>query len=413
MTTGIQKFTVFALAILVSWIAGASVPPTWSINRVTLDVLTDDDGRLYYLSEGSPAYFEAVSHRAGAARCRGARRLRRIAGGYRGVRLGGGVGRRADADRLLPARRATSLGLVVAAAGRGGGDAVLAHPRAGHLAGRRHRLGRAAARQVRHHRRGDDPVTGIDELGRGAAALPLAAWRPDGRLVAHRSRAGVRRVHDREVRARPEERQAGGLVARHRLLPGRNGKHRGGRHHRQAHRRQGARQPRGAGLHRRLDRLADRLAARLQRVAGLRPGVHLRLRGQLPRHRGRPHRLLLPERAVLLLRHLRRAGDVSAERREAALPRQAPRARPWRALARRAVWTPTGPTPLSAKRAAGQPRARGLFAPHVLEFFLPLGLLIGVAVGTFVVSGSPNVQWAFGAALLLACGHRPGPGHVS
>ena len=60
MTTGIQKFTVFALAILVSWIAGASVPPTWSINRVTLDVLTDDDGRLYYLSEGSPAYFEAV-----------------------------------------------------------------------------------------------------------------------------------------------------------------------------------------------------------------------------------------------------------------------------------------------------------------------------------------------------------------
>ena len=60
MTTGIRKFTVFALAILVSWIAGASVPPAWTVNRVTLDVLTDGDGRLYYLSEGSPAYFDAV-----------------------------------------------------------------------------------------------------------------------------------------------------------------------------------------------------------------------------------------------------------------------------------------------------------------------------------------------------------------
>ena len=43
MTAGIQKFIVFALAILVSWIAGATVPPTWSVNRVTLDVLTDGD----------------------------------------------------------------------------------------------------------------------------------------------------------------------------------------------------------------------------------------------------------------------------------------------------------------------------------------------------------------------------------
>ena len=60
MTTGIQKFTVFALAILVSWIAGATIPPTWTVNRVTLDVLTSGDGRLYYLSEGSPVYFDPV-----------------------------------------------------------------------------------------------------------------------------------------------------------------------------------------------------------------------------------------------------------------------------------------------------------------------------------------------------------------
>ena len=44
------------------------------------------------------------------------------------------------------------------------------------------------------------------------------------------------------------------------------------------------------------------------------------------------------------------------------------------------------------------------YKAHVLEFFLPLILLIGVAVGTFVVSGAPNVHWAFGGALLLAGG---------
>ena len=39
-----------------------------------------------------------------------------------------------------------------------------------------------------------------------------------------------------------------------------------------------------------------------------------------------------------------------------------------------------------------------------MEFFLPLISLIGIAVGTFIVSGSPNVQWAFGTALVLAAG---------
>ena len=44
------------------------------------------------------------------------------------------------------------------------------------------------------------------------------------------------------------------------------------------------------------------------------------------------------------------------------------------------------------------------YKPHVLEFFLPLGLLIATAVGTFVYFGSPNVHWAFGVAMLLAAG---------
>lgn len=62
-----------------------------------------------------------------------------------------------------------------------------------------------------------------------------------------------------------------------------------------------------------------------------------------------------------------------------------------------------GADPLSAKELQGSNVPEG-YTPHVLEFFLPLGSLIAIAIGTFIVSGSPNVQWAFGVALLLAAG---------
>ena len=111
MTTGIRKFVVFAVAILISWIAGASVPPTWTVNRVTLDVLTDDDGRLYYLSEGSPAYFDAVPTEEAQLDAAALARLRRIAGRHRGVRLGGGDARRAgQRPSTTGSSRATALG---------------------------------------------------------------------------------------------------------------------------------------------------------------------------------------------------------------------------------------------------------------------------------------------------------------
>lgn len=42
------------------------------------------------------------------------------------------------------------------------------------------------------------------------------------------------------------------------------------------------------------------------------------------------------------------------------------------------------------------------YRPHVIDFFLPLATLIGIAIGTFIYSGSPQVRWAFAAALLLA-----------
>ena len=60
MTKGIRTFAVFALATLVSGLVGVAVPPTWTVNQVSLDVRTDTDGRLYYLSESDRIHFEAV-----------------------------------------------------------------------------------------------------------------------------------------------------------------------------------------------------------------------------------------------------------------------------------------------------------------------------------------------------------------
>ena len=42
------------------------------------------------------------------------------------------------------------------------------------------------------------------------------------------------------------------------------------------------------------------------------------------------------------------------------------------------------------------------YKPNLLEFVLPLAILIGVAIGTFIAFGSPEVHWAFGAALLFS-----------
>ncbi|GAB5404853.1 MAG: Na+/H+ antiporter NhaC family protein [Aureliella sp.] len=42
------------------------------------------------------------------------------------------------------------------------------------------------------------------------------------------------------------------------------------------------------------------------------------------------------------------------------------------------------------------------YTPNVLEFFVPLLLLIGTAIGTFLVTGSPKVNWAFGVAFLVS-----------
>jgi len=60
-----------------------------------------------------------------------------------------------------------------------------------------------------------------------------------------------------------------------------------------------------------------------------------------------------------------------------------------------------GARPLSAKEFQTCDVPSG-YIPHVLEFILPLFTLIFIAVITFIYLGSPKVNWAFGAALLLS-----------
>ncbi len=57
-----------------------------------------------------------------------------------------------------------------------------------------------------------------------------------------------------------------------------------------------------------------------------------------------------------------------------------------------------GASPLSSKELHASRVPEG-YTPNVFEFLVPLVLLIGIAVGTFVFSGSPQVNWAFAAAL--------------
>ena len=65
--------------------------------------------------------------------------------------------------------------------------------------------------------------------------------------------------------------------------------------------------------------------------------------------------------------------------------------------------------PLAAPELQGSNVPEG-YKAHVLEFFLPLILLIGIAIGTFILYGAPEVHWAFGGALLLAAGMALGKG---
>ena len=57
--------------------------------------------------------------------------------------------------------------------------------------------------------------------------------------------------------------------------------------------------------------------------------------------------------------------------------------------------------PLSARELQTS-RVPEYYRPNVVEFALPLVTLIGIAIGTFIWRGSPEVLWAFAIALLVA-----------
>jgi hypothetical protein len=60
MTSGIRNFIIFAIALGASWLVGIYIPPTWTVEQVTLDVNTDAEGKLYYIYRGKPAYIDPV-----------------------------------------------------------------------------------------------------------------------------------------------------------------------------------------------------------------------------------------------------------------------------------------------------------------------------------------------------------------
>jgi Na+/H+ antiporter NhaC len=57
--------------------------------------------------------------------------------------------------------------------------------------------------------------------------------------------------------------------------------------------------------------------------------------------------------------------------------------------------------PMSAKELHN-PQVPDNYCSKAIEFTLPLGLLISIAIGTFIAFGTPKVNWAFGCALLLS-----------
>ena len=60
-----------------------------------------------------------------------------------------------------------------------------------------------------------------------------------------------------------------------------------------------------------------------------------------------------------------------------------------------------GSEPLSAKELEVSHVPEG-YTPHISDFWLPLVILIAIAMATFMTYGSPKVRWAFGAAVLIA-----------
>jgi Na+/H+ antiporter NhaC len=60
-----------------------------------------------------------------------------------------------------------------------------------------------------------------------------------------------------------------------------------------------------------------------------------------------------------------------------------------------------GSNPLTSKELEISDCPEG-YTPHVIDFFVPLVVLIGMAIGTFIFYGTPYVRWAFGLSVVCA-----------
>jgi Na+/H+ antiporter NhaC len=408
MTIGLQKFTVFVLAILVSWIAGATVPPTWTVNRVTLDVLTDDDGRLYYLSEGSPAYFDAVpieQAQLDAAALRASGETPPVTEEF------------VSAVETRDGRTETVYYQLVARSHWGWWSllpAVVAvilcwltrEPVTSLAAG----IVSGALLLGKYDITGEVMIPSLASTN-SAGVLLLYLWLLGG-LMGVWSRTGAAQAFAEFMTVRfvrgPRSAKLvawalgivffqGGTVST--VVVGTTVKPIADKervsHEELAYIVDSTASPiasqlafnawpgyvqafifvSGVGF---LATEADRIAFFFQSVPFCFYAIFAVL-GTFLLSIEKP--VFLGQRLAAAMERARTTGQLDAE----------------------------GADPLSTKELQASKVPAG-YTPHVLEFFLPLGILIFIAVGTFVAYGSPNVQWAFGAALLLAAGMALGKG---
>ena len=408
MTTGIQKFTVFAVAILVSWIAGASVPPTWTVNRVTLDVLTDDDGRLYYLSEGSPAYFEAVpieEAQLDEAVLRASGEAPAVTEEFVSA-VETRDGRTETAYYQLVARPHWGWWSLLPAA-----VAVILcwltrEPVTSLAAG----IVSGALLLGKYDITGEVMIPSLASTN-SAGVLLLYLWLLGG-LMGVWSRTGAAQAFAEFMTAKfvrgPKSAKLvawalgivffqGGTVST--VVVGTTVKPIADQqrvsHEELAYIVDSTASPiasqlafnawpgyvqafifvSGVGF---LATEADRIAFFFQSVPFCFYAIFAVL-GTFLLSIEKP--LFLGKRLGAAMQRARTTGQLDAE----------------------------GADPLSTKELQASKVPAG-YTPHVLEFFLPLGTLIAIAIGTFIAYGSPNVQWAFGSALLLAAGMALGKG---
>ena len=402
MTKGVRTFAVFAVAMLVSGLVGIAVPPTWTVNQVTLDVRTDSDGGLYFLAEGERTYFEAVpiaEARLGPDRMRESTETPPVTEEFVSV-VETRDGRaetvyyqlRARAHwgwwSLLPALVAVLLcwltrePVTSLAAGIVSGALLLG----------------------RYDLTGDVLIPSLATTN-AAGILLLYLWLLGG-LMGIWSRTGAAQAFAELMTARfvrgPRTAKLvawmlgivffqGGTVST--VVVGTTVKPIADKervsHEELAYIVDSTASPiasqlafnawpgyvqafifvSGVGF---LATEADRIAFFFRSV----PFCFYAIFAVLGTF------LLSIEKPVFLGRGLAAAMTRSRTTGQLDGP---------------------GADPLSAPELQSSHVPAG-YTPHVLEFFLPLGTLIAIAVGTFVVYGSPNVQWAFGAALLLAAG---------